>query len=158
MLGLSNGLNPSRNMNNLIFVDLNKKLVDKVSKLGIKSINSDYFFTGYKLERPVFMTASNPNFSMGGGIDFSFNQHFPELCRFKMMRGNKEMERMSNIVFTITVDDDLQATAEMVKKAFEFAKSNTHESETLLIHGAGTGIGGLSHDEFLQVIKEVFIK
>lgn len=90
------------------FVDLNHSLVEKVKALGIKAVCNDYFVEAYRVKRPVLMTASNPMWTFGGGIDATFKKHFPELVRWKQIVGG-EMERRANIIFAITVDENLQA-------------------------------------------------
>lgn len=136
------------------FVDLNNNLVEKVRVLGIDAICADYFTIAYKTLRPVLMTASNPHWSMGGGIDYLFTEHFPKLCQYKKVVGG-EMERRMNICFCITVNEHLKTDKETVKKAIQFAIDNTYEGETLLIHGAGTGIGGLKEDELVEILSEL---
>lgn len=142
-------------MLNIIFVDFNESLVKKVSALGIESHHSDFFTFAYNhVERPVLMTASNPFFSMGGGLDWEFAKQFPKLCEYKRNKGTG-MERIMNVCFTITVDDRLKATKESVRSALKFAIENTHEGETLLLSGVGTGIGGISEEDFISALKEV---
>lgn len=138
----------------MIFIDLNKELVDKVSKLGIKAIHGDYFKESLKVKNAVLMTASNPFFSMGGGIDAKFKQYFPFYCEVKAWKP-RQMERIGNIIFAITVDDKLNATPEMVEKALRFAIENTHKHEELIIMGCGTGIGGLDNGSFVEILKKV---
>jgi len=138
----------------ILFVDLNNSLVKKVSDIGVESICDDYFYTGYKQVKPVFMTASNPRFTFGGGLDLLFTKHFPELCHFKKVKGGG-MERIANVVFAITVDNTLKATPEQVEKALKFAIDNTGSDETLILSGVGTGIGNMSEDSLVEIIKKV---
>jgi hypothetical protein len=134
------------------FIDYNKSLVEKVRKLNIEAVCGDYFFESYKTPRPVLMTASNPHFTFGGGLGYHFTKHFPELCKYKQIKCG-ENERIGNICFAITVDENLKATKEMIKSALEFSIPSTCEHETLCFSGIGTGIGGLSEDEFISVLK-----
>lgn len=136
------------------FIDLNKSLVDAVSKLGIESVYGDYFLEAYRTLKPVFMTASNPYWGFGGGLDRVFTEHFPKLVQFKQMKGGG-MERISNVVFAITVDENLIATKQQIKEALEFAINATGKDETLCIMGCGTGIGGLSQSDFVEVLKSL---
>lgn len=136
------------------FIDLNKSLVEEVSKLGIESVHGDYFVEGYKTPFPVFMTASNPSWTFGGGLDYHFTEHFPKLCEYKRIKQGG-MERISNVVFSITVNDELRATKESIKQAIQFAIWNTQEHETLILSGVGTGIGRLFNSEFVSILKEL---
>ena len=141
-------------MRKITFCDLNHSLVSKVEKLGIKAVQNDYFNESLDTLRPVLMTASNPYFTMGGGIDVQFSKNFPLYCREiqHLATGNY---RIGNVCFCVTVGSDYKATKEIVKSAIEFAWANTYDGETLLIHGAGTGIGGLSEDTFVEILKEL---
>jgi hypothetical protein len=139
---------------NLLFVDLNADLVEKVSTLGIESICTDYFQTANKIHRPVLMTASNPHFSMGGGLDALFAKHYPLIVQHKQAKGG-DMERIQNIVFAITVNSYLSASPDIIEKAIRFAVENTHDGETLLLSGVGTGIGQLTELDFINVLKRI---
>lgn len=139
----------------IVFVDLNKSLVSKVNKLGIESIYGDYFTTAYDIDRPVLMTASNPAFTFGGGIDYHFTQHFPKLCEHKQGRAYIGQERIANVIFSVTVNKDIRADENTVESALRFAISQTYDGETLVLSGIGTGIGGLSEDTFVEILKWV---
>lgn len=141
-------------MNKIKFVDLNHNLVEKVRELGIEAHCQDYFMFALSVPRHVLMTASNPSYTLGGGIDAIFKSNFPLYCEAKQYH-QSEMERIGNICFCVTVNENLKADKETVKKALQFAIGNTFEGETLLIHGAGCGIGGLKDDEFIEVLKEI---
>jgi hypothetical protein len=139
------------------FCDLNKSLVEEVSKLGIESVHGDYFMESYKTFRPVLVTASNPFWSFGGGIDAHFITHFKGPCIYKQaIQGG--MERIGNICFCISVNDDIEADKDSIEKALKFAVANTYEGETLLLSGIGTGIGRLSDKDFVDVLRLVVLK
>lgn len=142
-------------MSNIHFIDLNHELCVLVSnEVGIPVYAEDYFQHANHTHRPVLMTASNPHFSMGGGLDALFLKHYPLIVQNKQAKGGG-MERIQNIVFTVTVDNRFRATEETVEKAIRFAIENTHEGETLLLSGVGTGIGGLSIDSFVSVLQRI---
>ena len=146
---------PKKNgMTNIHFVDLNADLCEAVFELAIPVAHADYFQYANKVDRPVLVTASNPHFSMGGGIDALFAKHYPLIVQHKQAKGG-EMERIQNIVFTVTVGNHFQATEQLVEKAIRFAIENTHNGETLLLSGLGTGIGGLSQKQFVEIMKKV---
>jgi hypothetical protein len=136
------------------FCDLNSNLVAEVKKLGFNAVCSDYFLEVCKTKNPVMMTASNPNFTMGGGLDYAFKKNYPHLVNYKQVRGGGN-ERVGNIIFAITVDDTLKASKQLVKEALEFAVDNTCEHETLVFTGLGTAIGGLAENDFLEVLREI---
>jgi len=141
----------------ILLIDLNKDLIELAEANGIECVYGDYFREGYKQTRPVFVTASNPNFTFGGGIDYLFTKHFPELCRLKQFNGGGS-ERIANICFTITVDEYLKANKELVKEALLFAINNTDDNETLCLTGLGTNIGGMNIQEFIDLLLELINK
>lgn len=136
------------------FVDLNNRLVEKIAKLGIESICADYFQEVLKTRYPILVTASNPHFSFGGGIDAKFYEYFPYLCRAKQLKGGKN-ERLGNICFCISVDKTFKATKELVQEAIEFAVGTALDGETVLISGLGTGIGSgnFTEDDFVEIMR-----
>ena len=93
-------------MNNMQIklIDLNHDLIQKAKALGYDAICADYFLESYKTENPVLMTASNPRFTFGGGLDALFMEKFRGLCEYKQVKGGGQ-ERIANIIFAITVDD-----------------------------------------------------
>lgn len=142
------------------FVDGNNELVEAVGELGIESIQNDYFREAKKTRNAVLMTASNPLWTFGGGIDAGFMRNFPDLCQQKQDKGGGN-ERIGNICFTQTVGHDFRATKEIVKSALKFALENTDENETLLISGIGCGIGRNEHfgkKELAEIISELLAK
>jgi hypothetical protein len=142
------------------FCDLNHNLVTKVRDLGIESVQNDYFNESVNTPRAVLMTASNPHFSMGGGLDAKFLEYFPYYCKVKQIKGGGN-ERIGNIIFAVTVGSDFKATKELVKEAIQFAIDNTDEGETLLLSGVGTGIGAngnFTEDDFVEVLKSLLAK
>jgi len=139
----------------LIFCDLNHSLVEKVRALGIESYCDDYFRKSTEIPQAVLMTASNPQFSMGGGLDAKFAEYFPYYCQMKQMRGGGN-ERLGNIVFAVTVGNDYRANKEMVTSAIKYALEATKEGETLVLSGVGTGIGAngnFTEDDFIDILR-----
>lgn len=135
-------------------IDLNNELITLAKQKGYNSVLSDYFNESYRTKNPVMVTASNPAFTFGGGIDYQFTKHFPKLCEYKQSKGGGN-ERISNVCFVITVGNDLKATKDTVKSAIKFAMENTNKDETLCLSGLGTAIGGLSLQEFFEILEEL---
>lgn len=132
----------------IIFIDKNKKLVAKVKKavkyfpIKIDCIEGDIF-----KQKGVVVSASNPSFSMGGGLDAAIKKHYPIECT-----NVKKQGQVNNVMFTITVGDDFKATRDLVDSALSFAmneKNHMTPNQTMLISGLGTGIGGLDEDDFV---------
>lgn len=139
----------------LKIIDLNRHLIDAAHHAGFNAQWDDYFRGAAQTTNPVLMTASNPQWTFGGGIDRIFKERFPELVAQKQTSGGP-MERIKNICFCITVDNTLRATKQSVIDALTFAKQHTNDDETLVISGVGTGIGGLAVNDFIDALKEVF--
>lgn len=133
-------------------VDLNRALIQVVKRIGVGAKWGDYFADIQPNE--VLMTASNPMWTFGGGIDALFMQNYPNTCRMKQVHGGG-MERVNNIVCAITVNEDYRATPEIITEAIKFALSTLKENETLRISGVGTGIGGLSIADFCAVLESL---
>lgn len=140
---------------NLIFIDNRKSIVDKVKALGINARYGDYFQESLKIPRHVLVSASNPNFTFGGGIDKDLQYNFPLYCEYKQKRPFVGNERIGNVIFTITVDSRLDSNEELVREALKFAFENTDKDETLCLIGLGTGIGYLHEDKFIKLLEEV---
>ena len=138
---------------NIKFIDQNHKLVEKVGKavkhlpFEVLVIEGDIF--RYK---GVIVSASNPDFTMGGGLDAQIAKRHPLEC--KNIDKKKGNQRIVDVIFTVTVDKDLKATRKLVAKALKFALTKTYEDETVLISGLGTGIGGLDEDEFVWLFLQ----
>lgn len=142
---------------NILFIDKNKSLVRRVSKAfwGDKRVHTrsgDIF-----KHKGVIVSASNPQFTFGGGLDAQIKRHYPFECGVASTKKGRN-QRVGNVIFTVTVGDDYIATPRLVKKALRFAIANVKEGETLLLTGLGTGIGGLSEDAFVGLLLEVMGK
>ncbi len=138
----------------IVFVDRNIDLVRKVRE-AVKSLDEkkqelievhkgDVFdYDG------VHVSASNPSFTFGGGLDAVLFKKYNKECL--QARKTKGMKRIGNVIFTITVDNEYFATEYRVRKALEFAIENTKTRETLVLSGLGTGIGGLNERTFVKL-------
>lgn len=135
-------------------IDTNNKLIEACKRAGFDAICADYFREANNIYKHVLCTASNPQWTFGGGIDALFYDKFNGYCVYKQVKGGG-MERIGNIVFTITVDSNCRATKEQVQRAIQFAVDNTSDDETLCISGLGTGIGGLSIGEFVGILSGI---
>ena len=77
------------------FCDGRYNLVEAVDKanLGIECVQNDYFHEALKTPNVVMITASNPMWTFGGGIDACFKEEFKWLCDWKQLKGGgMEME------------------------------------------------------------------
>ena len=135
-------------------IDLNRSLIQQAKKASIDAVWGDYFSEAEKIPNAVLITASNPKWTFGGGIDLGFYNHFYSECREKQEKGGG-MERIGNIVFAITVNEEYKSTPEIVKQALEFGLSTLKKNETLVTSALGTGIGGLPTDIFIEIIKDL---
>lgn len=134
----------------ILFVDMNNRLCDMVSQLNM----CDVICWDILEQEWVIVTASNPSFTMWWGLDRAIANKYQSICNRKKTKkwGN---ERIANIIFTITVDDNIQATPELVSDAIEFAVKNTQDSETVLLSWLGTWIWGLPEKTFVNILSDV---
>lgn len=137
----------------IIFVDTNRRLADALYKACTKErLHSIGFICGSVLEPcGVIVTASNTDFTMGGGWDACVKRWYPSECA-RVEKGINQ--RIGNVIFTITVDKNLRATENLVREALRFALDNVKDNETLLLTGLGTGIGGLSEELFIKIFLQ----
>ena len=145
------------------FIDQNEGLVKKVTKAikylpfqGVSAHVGDIF-----KHKGIIVSASNPHFSMGGGLDALIAKKYPDEVKV-VQKKNKPMQ-VDNVLFTITVGEDLVATRELIAEALRFAfdeKNHKAPNQTILVSGLGTGIGGLDEDDFvwlfLQAVCEAY--
>ena len=138
------------------------KIVDKNPKL-IKAVKQLLKAVPYKdvtakvgnifKHKGVIVSASNPLFSMGGGLDAEIAKRYPKECA-KAQKKKGVNQRIGDVVFTVTVDEELKSSRRLALTALNFAISKTKSNETLLISGLGTGIGGLATEVFVSALME----
>lgn len=110
------------------------------------------------------VTCSNKWLSMGGGLDALIAKHYPEECaRAKSQIGNGTMNDLmtpfciGNVVFAVTVDDNLQADIGAIRNSLAFIfKMLLPHAETYVFTGMGTGIGGLDNESFIKLCKQAY--
>lgn len=136
----------------ILVVDKNKELIklvqNAISQLPYENISAK---TGDIFEEDgVIVSASNPYFSCGGGLDHAIaaRGHIPPTVPC----------RKGPIIWAVTVDENIVSSRELVRNALEFACSLVNDDETLLVSGLGTGIGGLPYEEFIDALLEVLSK
>lgn len=135
----------------ILFIDKNKSLVDKVSKLWLETYCDDIF--NYKW---VIVTASNPKFTMWWWLDRAIYNRYSDVCKIKQSKLWLN-ERIEDIIFTITVNNNIQAEEYLVKEAIEYAIDNIKPNETLLLSWLGTWIWWLSEEKFVKILHSVII-
>lgn len=141
-------------MAKVILIDNRKSIIELAKSLGLKAIWGDYFKESAQFTRHVLVSASNPIFTFGGGLDRELAYNFPFYCELKKKTVFKGNERIGNVCFTITVDERLESNKELVREAIRFSIKNTSDNETLCISGLGTGIGRLSEKDFVEMLIE----
>lgn len=144
----------------IIFAEKNKELRELFKKeFPDIEVVEDMFSVP---EPKNVVSCSNKWLSMGGGIDALIAKHYPEECRTaKEQIGNSTTDslmtpfRIGKVVFAVTVGDRLEADIKAIKNSlsFIFTRLKPH-NETFVFTGMGTGIGGLSHQEFINLCKE----
>lgn len=139
----------------LKIIDSRRSIIDKCEDSGYDVTHGDYFTEILKVPRHVICSASNSSYTFGGGFDRELYENFPLYCQEKQTRIGSN-ERIGNICFVISVDNELKANERLVREALQFSKENTAKDETLCIMGIGTAIGRLDESQFVSILKEVF--
>ena len=135
----------------ILFSDLNQELCKKIEDLGlvIKVFNQDVFKTKSEYPLAKIITASNPQFSAGGGLDLALKIAYP----IEWVQA-KEGLITTNLCFVISVDKKFRATKELIRLALGRVLVYSKRFDVILT-GLGTGIGGLSFDVFVGLVKEL---
>lgn len=141
-------------MNKIIFCDINKELLEKVKKLfkdcrnnthcQLITSDKDVLQTKKEYKDALIVTASNPNFTMGGGLDKVIKDNYPEQCN-----SPREFLFTEDLFFTISCDENIQSNKEIIKRALLGCYFASRKNDIILT-GIGTSIAGLSEDEFLD--------
>ena len=139
----------------LILCDKNKKLVKEFKKLKseyfelVVDTTGDVFKAKKKYPNAKIVTASNKDFTFGGGLDAALKSKYPDECM-----KCKEFGSSDNLFFTITVDENYRCDKDILLRALVgmFANITKH---SFILTGLGTGIGGLSIIEFITVLTKV---
>jgi hypothetical protein len=144
-------------MNKIIFCDKNKELLEKAKTVfgevgTIDNIHSELIVDNSgdilkckkKYPEAKIVTASNPDFSMGGGLDLILKNEYPEQCN-----GLREFKITKDLFFVISVNKDLKATKKIIRRALLGVYFCSRKNDIILT-GLGTGIGGISSEAFLE--------
>jgi uncharacterized protein YjbI with pentapeptide repeats len=145
-------------MYKLIFCDKNKSLVKKVDllfkefksnkwDLELEAIHWDIFEV-QKNKWWKIVTASNPQFTFWWWLDAQIKMKFPN-----EIINNKEFEITENLFKVISVNLDIKCNKKILERALIWVLG--YRSKQLIISWLGTSIGGLSEDDFLEVLKKV---
>ena len=135
----------------LIFVDKNEQLINEIKNL--KMFQAHVWNIRDYAKDNVIVTCSNPNFTFGGWVDAVIKELYPEECKQKQEKkgGN---ERIGNVIFTITVDENIRSSKMLVLKALRSVFQLAKEEENVVITGLGTAIWWLNIEDFISVLKD----
>ncbi len=143
-------------MKRVIICDKNQELIDALKELNLsKSKTKLEFICGDVIDlhkntpNSRIVTASNPDFNPAGGLDKLLAEKYEwEDC--------KEFLWTEDLFYVVSVDKHIQATKEIIQRAMigVWAYSDKY---TMILTGIGTGIGGMSIDDFVRLAKDVFV-
>ncbi len=144
----------------IIFADLNKELKEKVKK-GFKEWENnthcelivskkDVLETKKLYPNALIVTASNPDFTMSGGLDATLKKAYPDQCE-----NVREFKFTKDLFFTISCDESIKTNRDIIKRALLGVYFASREYNIILT-GLGTNIAGLSIDDFLKEL-ELFV-
>jgi len=135
----------------LIFCDKNKELCEQVKKLNIPDLiieNKDILKCKAKYPNFKICTASNPDFSAGGGLDKILKDKYPE-----EWAQSREFNLTENLFFIVSVDNNLKTNNQIITRALAGVLGYKHKN--LILTGIGTSIGGFEISELLKILKNV---
>ena len=141
----------------IIFCEKNKELLKKVKEVFKNETNNlhceliietDVFKAKKKYPNALITTTSNPDFSMGGGLDALIKEKYPEQCK-----SPREFKFTKDLFFTITVDKNIKSSKSIVQRALLGIYFASRKND-IIFTGLGTGIGGLSIDDFISELKK----
>jgi len=149
---------------NYLLVDKNEKLIALAEERGLNYEFGDIFEIAELLEErgehPVICSASNPKYTFGGGLDAEIVRRYPLECKNMQQevaaRPNVGPFRIGDVIFCVTVKEDLSADPYGIDSALQYAKNAVEEDETLLFTGMGCGIGGLDPKKFVGIVERIF--
>jgi len=136
----------------IIFFDKNKELCEMAKTIPeIEVKNCDLS----KIKADAISTASNPNFTFGGGIDAILKERF-NLKKGEWLEIQKGDDKIKNVVLNITVDNELITSKELIRKAYInfFNVAKNEGWETVAVCGFGSGIGSLPNSTVIEALRE----
>ncbi len=141
----------------IIFCDINKSLREKVKKAIKETYNnthselivSDKDILGTKKDYPnaLIVTASNPDFTMNGGLDLIIKENYKEQCYEP-----REFKFTKDLFFVISCDKNIQSNRNIVRRALCGVYFANRKNDIILT-GIGTSIAGLSEEDFIEEFK-----
>ena len=135
-------------MKKIYIRDLNEGLIEKIKSLDFPSYTNFDIAVGdaitlWQETDAVIVSASNPSFTMGGGLDADIKALRPD------DRPTHTNHLIGDVLYCITVDESLQSNYDLVFAAIRDA--NTLDRD-VIITGLGTGIGHLHTDTFCRAL------
>jgi hypothetical protein len=131
-------------MNMIMFCDKNELLIEYLKNIFIKKNITYKVCDISEVSGDIISTASNPDFTFGGGLDLYLKN------RFKLKKGKlgvvvKGDSKIKNIYYNITCDKDIKTEFNIVyeayKRYFEYCK--TQKINNIIVTGFGNGIAEL---------------
>ena len=123
-------------------------MVSKSNLSGLWISSTDDIFFDAPRYNALIATASNPSFTMGGGLDLQIARRFPD--DIANLWHGKVTEHLLGIV---SVNDELEATEEIIRFALQTIV-RASKTRNIVFTGIGTGIGGMENEKFIQLLKE----
>lgn len=143
-------------MNKIIICDKNKELIEKIKLIKftnryheiVISDKDDVLECKNDYPNAKIVTASNPEFNPGGGLDkILFDKYKDEWGEAR------EFNWTDNLFFVVSCDKNIKATREIIQRAFVGVSGYSHKFDMILT-GIGTSIAGLDIDTFIELLIE----
>jgi len=88
---------------------------------------------------------------MSGGLDLQIAKKYPN-----EINNAHEFKKTQHLFFTISVDRNKKSSKKKMFRALSGVfLHHINTNQTILLSGLGTGIGGLTEDDFLEVMEKV---
>lgn len=140
----------------IIFTDTNKELINEVKKINFSNSNlhteviiEDKDVLEVKKQYPdaLIVTASNPEFKAGGGLDAVLSKEYSE-----QWKEAQEFKFTKDLFFVVSCDNNIKSSRAIIKRALlgVYFASRKHN---IILTGIGTSIAGLSINEFIEELK-----
>jgi len=144
-------------MKKIIICDQNKELIDflkdnlkegeQPSGVFLEFVHGDVIELHEKTKNSRIVTASNPQFDAGGGLDYVLSQKYS-------WSEAKEFTWNDDLFFAVSVDSARNSSLEIVKRALVGVLGYVHKFVPILT-GIGTAIGGLPVQDLLDGLTTV---
>lgn len=130
----------------------NKLAIETVPRVNNLSYSKDFNID--EIFADIISTASNPNFTFGGGLDAYLQKRFglKDAEKYTVVKGD---HKIWQVFFNITCDENIKSDKWLVLEAYRryFAYCREHELKNIVVTGFGCGIAGVSREDAVAMLS-----